>query len=96
MVNVYSFFAEQERQMASQRSRDAAYKRAAEGRSCGGRIYGYNNVWVLADGSTRVALAGEQKPDGSRTTYAINEAQADTVRKIFQMYADGIGQRCAR
>lgn len=93
MVSAVSFANEMERELASQRSRDASLKRARELRSSGGRIYGYDNIWRLADGSEQLAPAGGQKPAGAQTLYRINEEEAEVVRAIFRAYADGHGQR---
>jgi DNA invertase Pin-like site-specific DNA recombinase len=82
MVNAVSFGAELEREKASQRSRDALQRKAAKGFNPGGCCFGYDLVPVYGKG-----VNGE--PVKSHTDYAINEAQAETVRGIFRAYADG-------
>jgi site-specific DNA recombinase len=79
MSSVKSYAAEVERIKAGQRSRDALARRAAAGYNAGGVVYGYDNVVVEANGVR------------SHTDYRVNRAQADVVRRIFQMYSDGYG-----
>lgn len=84
MLTLKSYASEVERQKASQRSRDALLRKAQKGYNTGGRVYGYDNVPVYG--------AGE---DGQQiklyTDYRINEREAEIVRGIFTMYADGHG-----
>ena len=56
-------------------------RKARAGHVTGGRVFGYDNVDVLA-------------PDGRRSHVdrRINEEEASVVRRIFQMCADGIGK----
>jgi hypothetical protein len=79
MVNAVSFAAELEREKAGQRSRDALERRAEAGYNAGGAVFGYDNVRVY-DGDKKL-----------HTDYKINPAQADTIRRIFRMYAAGYG-----
>ena len=79
--NVRALMDEDERKVAGQRSRDALARKAAKGFSAGGACYGYDNVKVYPKGS-------EVK---SHTDYAINKAEADVVRRIYKMAADGYG-----
>lgn len=93
MVTLKSFAAEMERARISERTRDALLRRAEKGYSTGGRVYGYDNYWVLADGRRIIAppgsrMKGEEK---LRTEWGINEEQAAVVRGIFLIYADGYG-----
>jgi site-specific DNA recombinase len=81
MANAVSFAAELEREKASQRSRDALDRRVRAGYNAGGLVYGYDNVPVFA---------GEKK---SHTEYRINEEQAQVIRAMFRMYADGHGAK---
>lgn len=81
MVSAISFGAELEREQASQRSRDALERKASKGYNAGGVVYGYDNVPVYV---------GEKK---SHTDYRINEQQAEVVRAMFHMYADGHGAK---
>jgi DNA invertase Pin-like site-specific DNA recombinase len=84
LVNAVSFAAELEREKASQRARDALTKKARAGYVAGGACYGYDLVpiYVTAANGTEAR---------SHTEYRINEAQAEVVRTIFRMYADGLG-----
>jgi site-specific DNA recombinase len=84
MVSAVSFGAELEREKASQRSRDALERKAQKGYNAGGCVYGYSNHQVFATNA-------KGEPVRSHTEYRINEAEADTVRSIFRMYADGYG-----
>ena len=91
MVAAVAFANELERDLASQRSRDAALKRAKEARNFGGRVYGYDNLWLMKDGTRLVTAPGAKKPPEAQTLYAINETEAGVVRAFYQMYADGHG-----
>jgi site-specific DNA recombinase len=85
LVEAVSFAAEIEREKASQRSRDALSHKATKGYyNTGGIIYGYNNVVIEA------ANANGDKVR-SYTEHKINEEQAEVVRSIFRMCADGHG-----
>ncbi len=84
MLNALSLAAELEREKASQRSRDALLRKAEKGYCTGGRVFGYENVPVYYPNSK-----GEKVK--SHTEYRINGREADTVRRIFQMYAAGYG-----
>ncbi len=86
MVNAVSFGSELEREKASQRSRDALERKAKHGYNTGGIVYGYDNIPVFGTNAK-----GEQVK--SYTDYRINESQAEVVRSIFRMYADGHGHR---
>ena len=61
--------------------------RVLQGMNPGGRCYGYRNVPI--EDPTRKAKYGRQAVLSVRQE--INEAEAAVVRRIFQMYADGIG-----
>jgi len=84
MLSALSLAAELEREKASQRSRDALLRKAEKGYCTGGRVFGYDNVPVYHPN-----LKGEKVK--SHTEYRINGREADTVRRIFQMYAAGYG-----
>jgi site-specific DNA recombinase len=84
MVSATAFAAELEREKASQRSRDALFRKAEKGYNAGGRVYGYDNVPVYATSSN-----GQQVK--SHTDYKINEEEAKVINAIFRMYADGFG-----
>lgn len=84
ILTLKSYASEVERQKASQRSRDALLRKAQKGYNTGGRVYGYDNIPVYGTGE-----------DGQQiklyTDYRINEREAEIVRGIFTMYADGHG-----
>jgi DNA invertase Pin-like site-specific DNA recombinase len=82
LVSAIAFAGELEREAAGQRSRDALMRKAAKGFSPGGVCYGYDLVPVYGKG-----VNGERTR--THTDYAINEAQAETIRGIFRAYADG-------
>ncbi len=79
MLSLTNFAAEMEREKASQRTYDAMLKKAKDGQVTGGKVYGYTNVEVLANG-TRQSV-----------TRQVNPEQAAVVQRIFEMYASGIG-----
>lgn len=93
MATLGGFASEMERAKIAERTRDALSRKAEKGFSAGGRVYGYDNVWVFADGRREIAPPGGRMKDESRvrTDWQINEGQAAVVRGIFQMYADGYG-----
>ncbi len=93
MAAAISFGNEMERELAGQRARDAALKRATEGRNFGGRAFGYFNFWRLPDGTEQRATPGEPKPPKTQTIYRINADEARVVRAIYAMYSDGHGQK---
>lgn len=80
MLSLTNFAAEMEREQARQRTYDAMVRKAQALHVTGGKVYGYNNVELLG-------------PDGSRVcvTRRINPDQAAMVRRIFEMYAGGVG-----
>jgi len=71
---------EMERVRSRQRVRDAHHRLAAQGYSTGARAYGYQNIPVCNGGD---------KP--SHVKLEIHPEEAEVVRRIFQMYADGHG-----
>jgi site-specific DNA recombinase len=92
IANMYAVYAELERELLSQRVRDALRLRAEKGQNTGGRVYGYDNCWIKG-GRRVLAPFGKKKvpKDDTRTEYKINKQQADVIRRIFRMYADGFG-----
>ncbi len=84
LVQAVAFAAELEREKASQRSRDALLRKAERGYNTGGRVYGYDNVPIF--GTNAEGHKAKQYTD-----YRINEGEAEIVRGIFCMYADGNG-----
>jgi DNA invertase Pin-like site-specific DNA recombinase len=75
LMSVSSFVDEIERQTASQRTADAMRRKAEAGHVTGGRVFGYDNVDVLAD---------SPDTDGRRKRLhverRVNEAEAAVVR----------------
>src|SRR5262249_6047487 len=69
-----------EREKARQRTYDAMVRKAKALHVTGGKVYGYDNVEILG-------------PDGTRASVArrINVEQAAVVRRIFDLYATGVG-----
>ncbi len=84
LVQAVAFAAELEREKASQRSRDALLRKAERGYNTGGIVYGYDNVEIYN-------TAGTGERVRAHTEYRVNEHQAEVVRAMFQMYADGYG-----
>ncbi len=86
MFSLTNFSSEMEREKAGQRTYDALLRKAKALHVTGGRVYGYDNVDVLAP---------DPGPDGRprrlHVRRRINDAQAPVVRRIFQLCADGCG-----
>jgi len=86
MLSLANFAAEMEREKARQRTHDAMLRKAKAQQVAGGKVYGYDNKDVFSP------LPG---PDGAsqrlHVIRVINEAQAEVVRRIFELYASGLG-----
>src|SRR5438094_10470343 len=86
MFSLTNFAAEVEREKASQRTYDALLRKAQALHVTGGRVYGYDNVDVLAP---------DPGPDGRPRRLCvrrrINDTQAAVLRRILQLCADGCG-----
>jgi site-specific DNA recombinase len=82
MLSLTNFASEMEREKARQRTYDAMVRKARALHVTGGKVYGYDNVDVPSpeDNGTRL-----------RVVRQINEQQAATVRRIFELYASGTG-----
>jgi DNA invertase Pin-like site-specific DNA recombinase len=80
MTMLRGFASASERRQTSKRVRDAAERRVRNGHVGGGRMFGYDNVPVLA-------------PDGTRqhVDRRVDEAEALVVVRIFETYAAGLG-----
>ena len=74
-VNAYA--GELEREMARQRSRDAARQRATHGFVTGGTCFGYRNV----------------RTDTGHVVREVDPVEAAVVQRIFELCRDGKGQR---
>jgi site-specific DNA recombinase len=70
-------FAQEEREKARKRTRDAMRTKAAAGYVTGGKLFGYDNVRVAKGHTTRV----------------INDAEARVVVDIYKRFAAGAGLR---
>src|SRR5256885_2460393 len=80
MLSLTTFADELEREKARQRTYDAMLRKARAGHVTGGRVFGYDNVAVAgADG----------KP--SHVERRIDDVEAATVRRIFELCAAGVG-----
>jgi DNA invertase Pin-like site-specific DNA recombinase len=80
MLSLTNFASEMEREKARQRTYDAMLRKAKALHVTGGKVYGYDNVEVLGVDSVRQSV-----------TRRINPEQAAVVRRIFELYAGGIG-----
>ena len=85
LLSVTAFADEMEREKARQRTTDAMARKARAGHVTGGRVFGYDNVDVM----------GEPDAQGRRrrrhVERGINEAEADVVRRIFELSGSGLG-----
>ena len=82
LEQVRNFAAEMEREKARQRTGDAMLRKARAGHVTGGTVFGYDNVEV-------------RSPDGHRlhVERRVNELEAEVVRRIFELCAEGYGKR---
>jgi DNA invertase Pin-like site-specific DNA recombinase len=80
VMSAANFASEIEREKARQRVSDTMARKARQGHVCGGRCFGYTNVVITG-------------PDGKRSHVErqIHEAEAETVRQIFEWSANGDG-----
>jgi DNA invertase Pin-like site-specific DNA recombinase len=79
MLSLTAFADELEREKARQRTYDAMQRKAKAGHVTGGRVFGYDNVEILA--------AGQR----SHVERRVNDAEAAVVRRIFELSAAGEG-----
>jgi DNA invertase Pin-like site-specific DNA recombinase len=82
MLSLTAFADELEREKARQRTRDAMLRKAQAGHVTGGRCFGYSNCEILGGDGRR-----------SHVERAIMPAEADVIRRIFRLSADGYGLR---
>ncbi|CAN5882234.1 hypothetical protein BH18ACI5_BH18ACI5_17230 [soil metagenome] len=80
MLSLTAFADELEREKARQRTYDAMSRKARAGHVTGGRVFGYDNVEVLGSSGER-----------SHVARRINDVEAATVRRIFELCAAGAG-----
>lgn len=80
LLSAVNFAAEMERERSRQRVTDAMVRRARAGYVTGGRAFGYQNVEIVdADGRR------------SHVERKVNEAEAEVIRRIFRLCAEGHG-----
>lgn len=92
MGQIGDFNATMERLKTAERTYDALSRKAAKGHSPGGRVFGYDNVWIFKNGGEVLAPAGAKKGDpDTRTDWRKNDAEAAVVLGIFKMYDAGHG-----
>ncbi len=84
LLSLVTFAAETERDKARQRTYDAMARKAKLGQVTGGRVYGYDNVEIVAPGP-------EGRPVRQGVIRKLNDVQAAVVRRIFQLCAAGLG-----
>ena len=87
LMYAMSFAAEIEQEKARQRTHDAMSRKAKAGHVTGGRVFGYDNVAVYGEADTK----GRKKR--LHVERKVNDAEADVVRRIFRLCADGHGMR---
>jgi site-specific DNA recombinase len=82
MLSLTNFASEMEREKARQRTYDAMVRKAKALHVTGGKVYGYDNVDVPSPENNGTRL---------RVMRQINEQQAATIRRVFELYASGVG-----
>lgn len=80
MMSLTAFADELERERARVRTYDALTRKARAGHVTGGLLFGYNNIEVTTSDGRR-----------SHVTREIDPAQAEVVRRIFRLCAEGYG-----
>ncbi len=80
MLSLTNFASEMERERAKQRTYDAMLRKAKAGHVTGGKVFGYDNREVLSSAGHRLHVLR-----------VVNEGEAAIVRRIFEMYAGGLG-----
>jgi site-specific DNA recombinase len=83
LMSVMAFADELERERARQRTHDALLRKARAGKVAGGAVYGYCNVEVLSDPDAN----GQRRR--LHTERVIDPAEAEVVRRIFRLTAEG-------
>ncbi len=86
ITTLRNYAAEIEREKIASRTHEHLVGKARKGKCAGGRVYGYDNVPVVA----KTTDGDEQRVF---VEYAINEEQAAVVRRIFELRAEGEGYR---
>jgi DNA invertase Pin-like site-specific DNA recombinase len=80
LLGAVTFAADLEREKARQRTYDAMQRKARAGHVTGGWTFGYRNIEIVGTDGRRSHVEREIEP-----------AQADVIRQIFQLSADGHG-----
>ena len=86
MLSLTAFADELEREKARQRTHDAMLRKAQARHVTGGRVFGYDNVDIMA-----VAEA-DGTAKRQHVIRRVNEAEAAIVRRIFELCAQGFGK----
>jgi site-specific DNA recombinase len=80
MTMLQGFAAATERRQTSQRVFDSAIRRVRAGQVAGAKVYGYDHTHVEGPSGKRLHTLRRPNPD-----------QAPVVRRIFELYAEGVG-----
>ncbi|MFO0680495.1 MAG: recombinase family protein [Sandaracinus sp.] len=86
IATIRNFGSEVEREKISSRVYEHLRGKAASAYNAGGAVYGYSNRPVMIAGP-------DGKPTKLRTEYAVDEVEAAVVRRVFELYAGGLGLR---
>jgi site-specific DNA recombinase len=86
MLSLTNFASEVEREKVRQRTYDAMLRKAKALHVTGGRVYGYDNVEVLSP-----TLGPDGRAKRLHVMRCVNREQASVVRRIFEIYAAGLG-----
>ena len=81
-LNIMGAIGEFERETIAENVKVGLTARARDGRWCGGIVLGYDLVEIPNEGKKR-----------RNTILKINEAEANTVRRIFDLYSQGYGYK---
>ncbi len=84
MVTALAFVDDMHREQSRQRTRDALHRKASRGHVAGGITYGYRNREITRPGA-------DGRPVRDHVVREIHPEQADVIRRIFTMAADGLG-----
>ena len=86
MGSLTGFASEIEREKAQQRTYDTMKRKAKAGHVTGGAVFGYDNIDIAG-----TLPDAQGRPKRSHVELRINEGEAEVVRKIFRLYAEGHG-----
>ena len=88
LLSVTGFAAEVERDQARQRTHQALLLKARQRQVTGGRVFGYRNRDVYPAGADPTS-----RPTRCHVERVVHEPEAAVVRRIFALYASGLGLR---